>query len=70
MEKGLLAKLNHLIFKVAVDVDFFPDTHRTLQQFILNIQGVLGDCLQLQIGTVGNQSVLSYGFAIDEFWHF
>ena len=29
MEKGLLAKLNHLIFKVAVDVDFFPDTHRT-----------------------------------------
>jgi len=33
-------------------------------------QGVLRDCLQSQIGTVVKQSVLSYGFAFDEFWPF
>ena len=33
-------------------------------------QGVLRDCLQSQIGTVAKQSVLSIGFAFDEFWLF
>ena len=57
----------------AVRISLESKKRNMLYTFLINSdseQGVLLDCLQSQIGTVVKQSVLSLGFAFDEFWHF